>query len=219
MSGYLINTVTIENNSAPLTIKAGTLLTDSSIIAAVQAMGGMIGSAADPNIVAAAAVVAKMQGKFRAGDELVWDRIMLAAYCNTVQGQALVHVNIDIPLATIKANTSGAAFNIGAALPAGARLMRSELNVIQVLGGGASTAVVAKVQNTGETAGNLLGGAAGSDVHTATGTFTDIKTGTSPTVARGGQQLQATLTATGDTLANLTTGHLSVDLYYSVTTA
>lgn len=128
-----------------------------------------------------------------------------------IDAAALQHVSIDVPLTTIKAKTSGTAFNIGSALPTGARLLDTEVNVVQVVGGGAISACTATVQATSETAGAVV---ASSDVHTATGVHAPA--GSNPYPSRGGQQLQLTLTATGDTLANATTGHITVDLYYAI---
>lgn len=123
----------------------------------------------------------------------------------------LLHATIDIPLATIQAKTSGTAFNIGPALPSNARLVRSDVNVVATVTGGSISAVTSTIQNTGETAGAIQ---ASHSVFTATGTFDNI--GSNPQPDRGGQQLQMTLTATGDTLANATTGHLQVNLYYTI---
>ncbi len=132
----------------------------------------------------------------------------------TAQGD-IQHVSIDVPLATIIGKTSGAAFNVGAALPANAQVEDVYFNVLQVLAGGTISAATAKLQNTGETAGALLGGSAGTDVFTATGKFA-TPVGTDPYSTRGGQQLQLTLTATGDTLAHATTGHLTIEIFYSI---
>lgn len=142
-----------------------------------------------------------------------WVKFATASGADTGEVQ---HVTIDIPLATINAKADVTPFNIGAALPANARLLRSELNVIQVVGGGTISACTAKVQGGADADGTILGGAGGSDVHAAVAVFTDIKTGSNPYIARGGQQLKMTLDVTGDTLANATTGHLSVDVYYTV---
>lgn len=127
----------------------------------------------------------------------------------------LTHVTIDIPLATIQAKTSGTPFNVGAALPTNARLVRSQINVIAAVTGGTISAVKAKLQGTG-TAGELVGGSGGVDVFAGAAVFSDVASGTELDVNRGGQQLQMTLTATGDTLAHATAGHLSVDLLYAV---
>lgn len=133
-----------------------------------------------------------------------------AATPGTNQGE-VQHVTIDIPLATIQAQTSGAAFNIGSALPTNAQLLDASINVIATVTGGSLSGVVATVQNTGETAGAILGS---KTVFAATGRFETV--GSNPYASRGGQQLQMTLTSTADTLAHATTGHIAVDLYYAV---
>lgn len=127
----------------------------------------------------------------------------------------LTHVNVDIPLATIQANATGVAFNVGAALPANARLVRSQINVLAAVTGGTLSAVKAKLQGTG-TAGELVGGAGGVDAFAGAAVFSDVASGTELDVNRGGQQLKMTLITTGDTLAHATAGHLSVDLLYVV---
>jgi len=144
------------------------------------------------------------------------DKTKLDAYATTPgtnQGE-VIHVNIDVPLATLQGKTSGTAFNIGAALPANARLLRSCINLIQVFAGGTISAAVATVQNTGETAGALQ---ASTNVFTGAAIATTDTAGSNPHPNRGGQQLQMTVTQTTDTnMAHLATGHLSVDLYYAV---
>lgn len=131
------------------------------------------------------------------------------AYAPVGQQGAVQHVQIDIPLATIIAQTSGTAFNIGAALPANARLLAAEVDVVATVTGGTLSAVTSTIQNTGETAGAIQ---ASHSVFAATGFFNTA--GSNPYASRGTQQLQMTLTATGDTLAHATTGHLQVNLFY-----
>jgi len=130
-----------------------------------------------------------------------------------LSASAIVHVNIDVPLATLQAKTSGVAFNIGAALPANARLLRSSINLVQVLAGGTISAAVATVQNTGETAGAIQ---ASTNVFTGAALGSSDTIGSNPQPNRGTEQLQMTVTTTTDTMAHLTTGHVSVDLYYAV---
>lgn len=128
----------------------------------------------------------------------------------------VLHATIDVPLATIQAQTSGTAFNLGPALPANAVIVASDINVITALSGGGETGTIAQVQNTSETAGALLGGNSGLQVTSGTPDGIHAATGSDPFGKRGGEQLQMTLTATGGTLAGLTAGHLAVDLYYSI---
>lgn len=130
----------------------------------------------------------------------------------------VLHATIDVPLTAINAATSGTAFNIGPALPSNAVIVSSDINLIQVIAGGSvGTSVVAKVQNNaGETAGSLLGGAGGLNVFTGATLGLYAATGSNPYAKRGGQQLQMTITAGAGTLASATTGHLAVDLYYTI---
>jgi hypothetical protein len=214
MSGYLLNTVTIENNSAPLVVKAGTLLTDSGVISAVQNVGGVLASSTDPVIVAAATLVQNFR-KNRAINEADMTAIMMAANVQSLNGSALQHVLIDIPLAMIQGETSGTAFNVGSVLPANARLFDAELVVVATVTGGTLSAVTAKVQGGSDTAGSIIGGSGGVDVFTAPATFGE-STGSDAYAARGGQQIKMTLTASSDTLNHATTGHLQLSLYYSV---
>lgn len=126
------------------------------------------------------------------------------------QAGTLQKLVIDVPLATIQAQTSGAAFNIGAALPANAKVIASELDAIATLTGtGPMTAAHATVQGSADTAGSLIGS---QDVFTATGFFAGADEG-NPYQSRGGQQLQMTITSVGGTLAAALTGHLAVNLY------
>jgi hypothetical protein len=127
---------------------------------------------------------------------------------------SVVHLTIDIPLATLQAKTSGAAFNIGSALPTNAVILGPvSVNVIQVLAGGSVGAAHITIQNTGETAGALV---ASTNVFTGVTPGYFVTAGSNPFPIRGGQQLQATVTLTVDTMAHLTTGHLAVDIFYTV---
>ncbi len=127
-------------------------------------------------------------------------------------------ITIDVPLTAIQAATSGTAFNIGAVLPVGAFVIGTDINVIQVIAGGTIASAVAKVQNTGETAGALLGGGSGVNVFTGVtpGLFA-TPVGSNPFGNRGGQQLQMTITTGTDTPNHATTGHLAVDLFIAIT--
>ena len=121
------------------------------------------------------------------------------------------HITVSVPLATIQSKTSGVPFNIGASLPTNAQLLHAHINVVAPITGGTVSACAATVQNTGEPAGAVL---ASTDVFTATGLIQ--KVGSNPYVTRGGQQLQLTLTATGDTLAHATAGQVKVELFYAI---
>jgi hypothetical protein len=119
---------------------------------------------------------------------------------------------VAIPLATIQTYTSGTAFNVGVPLPTNARLDAAEINVLTPLSGGGATAVTAALSGGTDTAGSII---------TATSVFTGAQAviatpGSNPYAARSGQQIKMVLTDTGGTLAGLTAGSLSVDIFYSI---
>jgi len=207
-SMYLINSVVASLGSGTQTVRSGELITDSGVQASLQAAGGVLASASDPVVAAAAAIVSTLRANKGQSEDLC-DKIMLAAFSSSATGLAVQRLTIDIPLATIQAQTSGAAFNVGAVLPANARVVDSEINVLATITGGTIASAHATLQGGTDAAGSLI---ASSDVFTATGTFSPI--GSNPYPTRGGQQLKMTLTTTGDTLAHATTGHLSVDIFY-----
>ena len=208
-SQYLINTVTITQNNQPSKLFAGELISDPTVQANVASAGGVLGPATDTNLVTAAGIVTKMR-QHGAG-EIDCSLVMMAAFANTSYQATPQHLTIDIPLATIQTKTSGTAFNIGSVLPTNCKLLSAALNVLQTTTGGGATAVHATVQGGSDAAGSILGS---TDTFTATGTFDTA--GSDPYPNRSGQQLKMTLTETGGTLAGLTTGHLSVDIYYNV---
>jgi hypothetical protein len=127
-------------------------------------------------------------------------------------GQVL-HANIDIPLATITAQTTAVAFNLGPVLPANCRLIDYNINVLTALSGGSATAVTMTLQGGSDAAGSLI-----ASTSVFTGASSVIATvGSNPYPSRGGQQLKATLTNDGThALSTLTAGHLSLDLFYTI---
>jgi hypothetical protein len=87
-TGYaLVPATPVNTGSGPFNIQAGTLLTDSGLVTAYKAAGGTLGSAFDPNIVAAAALVQKMRA--RGADENVLARIMLGAASGSADATVL----------------------------------------------------------------------------------------------------------------------------------
>jgi hypothetical protein len=204
--------VTIEEVSGPggvQLIQAGRTINDAGVQAAYTAAGGVLVLATDPVFGPQAAIVQKLRN--RGANEDTCTRLMLAALYTGAQG-LLQRITVDLPLATLKTKTSTTAFNLGAALPANFRISDYDVNVIAVLAGtGPLTAATMTVQNTGETAGALI---ASTDIFTATGILKNV--GSDPYGSRGGQQLQATITATGGTLAALTAGHVAVDIFGAV---
>lgn len=127
------------------------------------------------------------------------------------QPSEIVRYNIPLNLAAIQALTSGTAFNLGVALPTNARLIRHEIDVVTQVTGGSLSAVHMTLQGGSDAAGSIQGS---TDVFTAAGYLSVA--GSNDYSTRGGQQLKATLTAVGDTLANATAGSLSVNIYYAV---
>jgi len=76
---YLITHCTINTAlTGAILLKAGSLISDPTIQAAVGSAGGALGSASDPLLIAAAANVLK-QRTVRASDEFLLDTIMLGA--------------------------------------------------------------------------------------------------------------------------------------------
>lgn len=131
----------------------------------------------------------------------------------------VLHATIDVPLATIAAQTSGTAFNIGpGVLPANAAIVASDINVVQLIAGGSiATHVYVQVQNSsGDSAGALLGGSTGLNVFTGQSTGLQVATGSNPYAQRGGQQLQMTITTGSGALSGATAGHLQVNLFYTI---
>ncbi len=206
-----ITTVTIQSQSASQVVRAGASVSDAGVQAAILAAGGQLGSATDATLLAAQARVVTMRG--RGANEAEIDKVMMAAFTQSAKNLAPQEVTIDVPLATIQAQTSGVAFNIGAVLPANARLEGIELDVLTTLSGGSAASAHATVQGGSDAAGSLIGS---TDVFTATGSFDTP--GSDPYPDRGGQQLKMTITGDGThALSALTAGHLSVVVVYSVT--
>jgi hypothetical protein len=210
MSSYTINTVTIMQNGAANVIRGGLLLSDAGTITLYQAAGGITAPSTDPTVTTAYNLAQYLLSTGQ--DERIVDAFMLAAYASTAYSTQTQHITVDLPLATLQTETSGTAFNIGAALPANAQIVDAEIDVVAVLAGtGPLTAAHITVQNTSETAGALI---ASTDIFTATGYIRNV--GSNPYPTRGGQQLQATITAVGGTMAALTAGHVQVHLFYQI---
>lgn len=133
------------------------------------------------------------------------------AMANAQQPSEVVRFSIPLSLATIQAQTSGTAFNIGSVLPANARVLRHEVDVVTTVTGGTLSAVHITLQGGSDSAGSIQGS---TDVFTAGGYLTVA--GSNDYATRGGQQLKATLTSASDTLANATAGSLVVNIYYAV---
>ena len=208
----LVNTVTIVQNSQPSKVFAGESISDAGIQASVLAAGGVLAPATDANVAAAATLVTKLRS--HGANEGECNAVMMSAYASTAYASQPVHVVVDIPLATIQAQTSGTAFNIGAALPTNAKLTAASITALTDLSGGSAASAHASLQGTGDSAGSILGS---TNVFTGAPTTPQSVAGSNPYQSRSGQQLQMVITGDGThALSTLTAGHLSVDLYYSV---
>jgi hypothetical protein len=114
-------------------------------------------------------------------------------------------------LATIITETSGTAFNVGAALPADAQLIGAEVAVVTPLSGDGETGMLMTLEGGSDAAGSII-----ASTTVFTGAQAIIATpGSNPYRARGGQQLKMKLTSTSNPLADLTAGHLQVWGYLS----
>lgn len=122
-------------------------------------------------------------------------------------------VSIDIPLATIQAQTSGTPFNIGAVLPTNAGLLGGEVKIITAVSGGSISAATLAIGSTSDAGhGSIM-----APVNVFTGAATPgSAAGTDAYISRGGQQLQATLVSTGAALSTATAGHLTAVYFYSL---
>jgi hypothetical protein len=226
----LLNEVIVGAQPSAATVRhfPGETINDVQVpTAPIVAGGGILWPATDA-VVANAAVIATSLKSRGQGQSAVLSDMLFAAVLYSLAGgntgavlgsafagtgAPVMPFAVDIPLAALKAQTSGVAFNIGAALPTNARLVSPmEIDVVAVLAGaGPLSAAVATIQNVGETAGALV---ASTDIFDATGIQALV--GSNPYGSRGGQQLQMTATMTGGTMAALTAGHLSVRAQYVV---
>ena len=159
------------------------------------------GNAATVGITAATDAAA---GSMSAADKTKLDNIA------TATGSVVQHLHIDVPKATIVGETSGAAFAIGAALPANARVLACDLTVTTAIAG--VVTATATVQGGSDSAGSLVASA-----NVFTGTIGNVYggTGSNPYASRGGQQLYMTITG-GAALSGVSAGDLDVDVFYTV---
>jgi hypothetical protein len=203
-------------------LPAGMTIDDTKIATAgITTAGGVLWPQSDPVVATAAALVQAAQagaGINENDSQALLFAAALGSARNGAGSAALVQsVVIALPLATIQAETSGTAFNIGAALPTNARLDAVELNVLTALSGGGLSACHATIQNSvPETAGSVL---ASTSVYTGAAAVNGspgAALGSNMYPSRGGQQLQMTLTAVGAALSAITAGSLSVRLFYTV---
>lgn len=217
---YLINDVRqLRLNGQSFNMYPGEQVDDSKIDTVTLALEGAVFWPTTDTYVAAAAVIAQKM-KARGADEQVLAGIMLGGLAKSLTnnggvalaGNGLVHVTTQIPLATIQAQTSTVAFNVGAVLPANARLVDLNLNVATPITGGTISAITASVSGGSDAAGSLI---ASHSVFTGANP-TNSPVGSNPYPSRAGQQLKMVLTSTGDTLAHATAGSLNLEIFYAI---
>jgi hypothetical protein len=208
----LLATTSIVYKGQALVVQAGENVSDSSVQAALTADGATFAPATDANVAAAQLVVAKLRS--HGANEQTCTQVMAAAAGATAYGAVPQHLVIDVPLATIQAATSGTAFAVGSALPAGARMVDADINVITALSGGGATSATAGLEGGSDSGGSII--ALTGNVFT--GASTPVSTvGSNPYRNRGGQQLKMTITGDGThALSTLTAGHLSIDFLYVI---
>ena len=102
-------------------------------------------------------------------------------------------------------------FNVGPVLPANARLLGAEVNVVQALAGIGLVSAAASLQGTGDADGSILAGV----VMTAIATSGPL--GANPYLSRAGQQITIKISMVALTFDNLTAGSLAVNLFYTQT--
>lgn len=208
----LITACTIVSAGQPILLNPGDTIADTGVQAAALAQGAIFAPTTDVAVAAAALVVQKLRSK--GANEVACQGVMMAAYASTAYAATPTRITVDVPLSVLQAKTSGAAFNVGPVLPAGAVLVAPpSITVVQALAGaGPVSAAHATVQaSAGDAAGALV---ASTDIFTATGTLAPV--GSNPYPQRGGQQLQMTVTTVGGTMAGLTAGHVQLNLVCSV---
>lgn len=111
VSQYLITSCTINNSLAgALLLKAGSIISDPTVQAAVTSAGGTMGSTTDPLLIAAAATVVK-QRTIRGSNEALLDAIMLGAM--TASAAALKFQANLLASATAADTTLGVAIRSG----------------------------------------------------------------------------------------------------------
>jgi hypothetical protein len=139
---------------------------------------------------------------------------VLLGYMWPGAGGFLQKTTVNLPLATIQAQTSGTAFNVGPVWPTGYRLLATEVVVTTPISGGGIASATMTIQGAAAT-----GDAAGAEIASFT-VFTGAKAinappGSSPYASKGGQQTQATITASA-ALSGATAGVLAINFYGAI---
>ncbi len=215
MSLYLINTVTIVQNSNPSKIFAGDLISDTGIQADVLAAGGVLGPSTDTNLAAAAAEVAKLRS--HGANEADCTAVMMAAYASTAYtvaaaAEAVATQEASYTLTAAEVAALGASLTgtlaFAAALPAGARFLGVEMNVTVAAAG--TTTLTAELGD-GTTATEYMGAktvqSTGKSAQAGSATVMQSAGGVTPTI---------TMTSTGSNLSAVTGLVATVKLFYTV---
>lgn len=121
------------------------------------------------------------------------------------QSQAITLANLQAKGAVLTGT-----FNVGAALPANARLVDAEINVTQAFAGAGLSSAVLSIEGTGDGVGSIILAPSG----TSPGLKGSI--GTNPYASRGSQQITCTAVTTVAFLSVLTAGAFTVNLFYTV---
>lgn len=117
------------------------------------------------------------------------------------------HLTVNLTLAQIQAQTSGTAFTI-VTLPTPFYVLGAEIVNTQAFAGGGASAMTATLQGGADAAGSMI---ASGTVFAANAI--NAVPGSNPYQKRGGQAIKLTLTETGGTLATLTAGTLTIDIF------
>lgn len=105
MSGYLLNTVTVNSPLVgSVKVKAGSLITDPALLTAIAGAGGQIGASTDAIIAAAAVVVTKQ--RFRGQNEDTWNSIMGSAASASAIAQAQIAAYLKFQSALLAADAN-----------------------------------------------------------------------------------------------------------------
>lgn len=125
----------------------------------------------------------------------------------------IVMLEVTITHAELTAAATSEAIDIGAALPTGAFVHSMETDVTTLFSGGTVSAIVLDVGIEG---GDVDAMVDGRDVFTGAATGPAIGNGVRPHGSFGGAQLSALFVATGDDVADLTAGSVTIRVAYSV---
>lgn len=117
LPAYALVTITMADptGAGPVVLRSGKLISDAATSAAYLAGGGQLGANTDPQIIAAAAIVVKMRN--RGSDELLCDRVMIAAAASDVTEELTFNTPISLTAAssTVQPDPLGKSGTVSAA--------------------------------------------------------------------------------------------------------